>query len=160
MKKHIATIIMTIMLSTNLFSQDATRSVLKDGSIIISPGQELWIKFDKSGEELKNPTVVKGKEKGGYYLHLICAWNFKGEQKKPKVKDSILDFMMKQFPNHTFLVVGKNFDGTLTYNCNVQVKGSKKFTPRNNLPIKGKLPMSEQYPEKITLIRLHSFRVK
>ena len=134
---------------------------IDDKSVIsLAPGEEIIVKFKKDGNKLVAPLKVESEKEGDYCITLSCASNFGGKKILPPTEVESLDFMMSEFKNMTFLIIKKNFKGTLTYECLVQAAGSKKLEPRRNLPLKEELPCFEQYPQKLDCIYLKNFILK
>lgn len=158
MKTLQITLIATLSLSllNPLFAEEP---IAKDGSIRIKPGDSLIVQFDKAGDKLINPRLVEKKPEG-IYVVFQAASTFGDKPITPKNPNSLLTFMMGESPNHTILMVQKSMEGTLGYDCEVRREGDKKMNERNNLPIKDKMPMLEQYPEKLDLIVLKNFKTE
>ncbi len=138
----------------------ATPSIDEKSVISLSPGEEIIVKFRKEGNKLVAPVKVEAEKEGDYCVSLSCASNFGGKKILPPTEVESLDYMMSEFKNMTFLIIKKNFKGTMTYECLVQASGSQKQEPRRNLPLKNELPCFEQYPQKLDKIYLKNFILK
>lgn len=157
MKRIVEALMLLIPLS-GVFAEDGTPKITPDQAILISPGQQAIVSFQRKGNSLVEPRIVEQVDATGFFVEVKCAKNFPRKVVKPATENSILDFMLSQNPKHTILVVKKYFSGTLDYKC--EVKATRRFEERNNLPVKTELPMFEQYPEELDVIRLSKFIVE